>query len=110
VDVPGLAVPYGEHQQGTTADAPVNNKERSEIVARKAKGAALLAALEKEGNLFASPADVAGIMRRDIRTVYAGLERGEIPSIRVGQRYQISLAWIRRQVDGVPEPHPQMTH
>ena len=75
-------------------------------MARKLKGAALLAALEKDGYLFASPADVAGIMRRDIRTIYAGLERGEIPSVRVGQRYQISLSWVRRQVDGVPEPRP----
>ena len=104
-DIPGLPVPYGEYQQGTAADAPVNKPRNT--MARKLKGADLLKALEEEGNLFASPADVAAIMRRDIRTVYAGLERGEIPSIRVGQRYQISIAWLRRQVDGVPEPGPR---
>jgi hypothetical protein len=76
-------------------------------MARKLKGRAALKALEDDGNLFGSPADIAAIMRRDIRTVYAGLARGEIPSVRVGQRYQISLAWVRRQVDGVPEPGPQ---
>lgn len=75
-------------------------------MARKLKGAAALKALEREGNLFASPADVAVIMRRDIRTIYAGLERGEIPSTRVGQRYQVPMAWLRRQVDGLPEPGP----
>lgn len=71
---------------------------------KRLKGAAALKALEEEGSLFGSPADVAAIMRRDIRTVYAGLERGEIPSTRVGQRYQIPVAWLRRQADGPSEP------
>jgi hypothetical protein len=67
------------------------------------KGAEALAALEKDGDLFASPAWTARIMRRDIRTIYAAIKSGEIPSIKIGQRYSVSVAWLRRQVDGVPE-------
>ena len=68
------------------------------------KGAEALAALEKDGHLFASPAWTARIMRRDIRTIYAAIKNGEIPSIKIGQRYSVSVSWLRRRVDGLPEP------
>lgn len=66
------------------------------------KGAAALAAIVQDGRLFATPAEVAAIMDRDIRTVYGALERGEVPSTRMGQRYSIPVAWLR-QASGVPE-------
>jgi hypothetical protein len=71
-------------------------------LAKKLTGAAALAALEKDGRLFASPAEVAAVMDRDIRTIYGALERGEVPSTRIGQRYSIPLAWLRQQASGVP--------
>ena len=74
------------------------------IVGHQLRGAAALVALETEGRLFATPAEAAAVMRRDVRTIYAGLERGEIPSTRVGQRFHIPVAWLRRQADGPSEP------
>jgi hypothetical protein len=70
------------------------------------RGAAALTALEEAGKLWAIPAEVAAIMERDLKSVYAGLERGDIPSIRIGPRYQVSVAWLRRQANGVPDPQP----
>jgi hypothetical protein len=67
------------------------------------RGRAALEALEAQGKLFAYPADVADIFEQDRKTIYLALERGTIPSTRIGQRYQIPVAWLRRQVDGVPE-------
>ena len=67
-------------------------------------GAAKLAALEAAGKLFATPAEAADVLERDIKSVRAGLDRGEIPAVRVGPRWQISVKWLRRQADGVPEP------
>ena len=70
-------------------------------------GEPLLAALEAEGRTFACPAEMAAIFDgRDIKSIYAGLERGEIPYTRIGQRYSIPVAWIRRQVDGLDQPEP----
>ena len=69
-------------------------------LAKQLRGTAALKALESEGRLFASPAQVAAIMDRDIRTIYGALERGEIPSTRIGQRYSIPVAWLR-QASGV---------
>ena len=71
---------------------------------KQLQGTAALADLERKGFLFATPAEAAAVMRRDVRTIYAGLERGEIPSTRVGQRFQIPVAWLRRQADGPSEP------
>ncbi len=73
------------------------------MVEGQPRGAAALRALEEEGRLFTTPAGVAAVLERDIKSVYLGLERGDIPSTRVGPRYQISVAWLRRQADGVPE-------
>jgi hypothetical protein len=70
----------------------------------KIKGEAALAALEAQGKTFGFPADVADVFGKDVKAVYLALERGEIPHVRIGQRYQISVAWMRRQVDGVDVP------
>src|SRR5262249_4128913 len=64
------------------------------------KGREALDALEASGKLVCSPADVARVIDKDHKTVYSALERGEIPHTRIGQRYHISIAWLRRQVDG----------
>jgi hypothetical protein len=70
------------------------------------KGAPALKALEEAGRLFASPVEVAAVLDRDIKSVRAAVAHGDIPSIRVGPRYQVSVAWLRRQADGVPDPQP----
>jgi hypothetical protein len=66
----------------------------------RVKGRAALEALEARGRLFCYPAEAARVIDKDHKTVYAALERGEIPHTRIGQRYHISIAWLRRQVDG----------
>ena len=66
------------------------------------KGAAALKALEEADRLFAYPSEVAAVLERDLKTVYLGLRREEIPSTRIGQRYQIAMAWLKRQAAGVP--------
>jgi hypothetical protein len=75
-----------------------------ETALTRLKGAEALAALESQGKLFGFPADVADVFNKDVKVVYRALERGEIPYTRIGQRYQISVAWMRRQVDGVEAP------
>jgi hypothetical protein len=72
-------------------------------VSDRLRGAAALAALEAQGRTFCYPADVADVFAKDLKTIYGGLERGEIPFTRIGQRYQISVAWLRRQVDGLDD-------
>jgi hypothetical protein len=72
------------------------------VIDPQLRGAAALGALEDAGRLFAYPSEVAAVLERDLKTVYLGLKREEIPSTRVGQRYQIALAWLRRQAAGVP--------
>jgi hypothetical protein len=49
------------------------------------------------GRLFASVPEFVTISGYDDRTVRAAIEAGEIPAIRVGQRYRIPVAWIREQ-------------
>ena len=68
------------------------------------RGAAALAALESEGKLFGYGQDVAAVLDRDPRTVYDSIRRGEIPHVKIGQRYMVSVAWMRRQVDGLDTP------
>jgi excisionase family DNA binding protein len=70
-------------------------------LAKQLKGAAALAALEERGDLFASPAQAAAILKLNLRTVYAALERGEIPSTRVVTLYKIPVAWLRQQASKV---------
>jgi hypothetical protein len=60
-----------------------------------------LADLEAQGKLFTTPAVAAIVLGRDYRTILAGLERGDIPFTRVGQRYTIPVAWLRRAASGV---------
>ena len=69
-------------------------------VDKELRGAAALKALEKQGRLFAYPAEAAAILERDVRTIYAGLRNGQVPFTKVGQRYQIPVAWLRRAADG----------
>ena len=64
------------------------------------RGAEALNALVAQGKLFCYAQDVADVMERDPRTVYDAIKRGEIPHTRIGQRYQVPVAWLRRQVDG----------
>lgn len=70
------------------------------------KGAPALKALEEAGRLFATPVEVAAVLDRDVKSVRAAIVQGEIPSTKVGPRYQIAAAWLRRQADGVPDPQP----
>jgi hypothetical protein len=65
------------------------------------RGAAALEALEAAGKLWATPAQTADVLERDLKATYLALERGEIPSNRIGQRYNVPVAWLRRQADGV---------
>jgi excisionase family DNA binding protein len=66
-------------------------------LADQLRGAAALAALEKRGDLFTSPAEAARILKLDVRTVYGALERGQIPHTKIGQKYQIPVSWLRKQ-------------
>jgi hypothetical protein len=70
------------------------------VTVDRLRGAAKLEALEAEGRLWATPAETADVLERDVKSVYAGLDRGDIPSVRVGPRYQISVAWLRRAAEG----------
>jgi excisionase family DNA binding protein len=65
----------------------------------RVKGREALEALEASGRLFCYPAEAADVIDKDHKTVYAAIERGEIPYTKIGQRYHISIAWLRRQVD-----------
>jgi hypothetical protein len=71
------------------------------------RGAAAFAALEDQGRLFCYPSNVAAIIGLDIRTVYRGIESGDIPCTRIGQRHQIPVAWLRRQVEGADAAGPE---
>ena len=67
---------------------------------RSLKGRAALEALESEGRLFASPAEAAAVLERDHRTVRLAMARGEVPYTRVGNRFSISVHWLRRTAEG----------
>jgi len=75
----------------------------------RARGLAALTALEDSERLFCYPQEAADVMGCDFKTVYSALERGEIPHTRIGQRYHIPVAWLRRQVDGLDRPQPAGT-
>jgi excisionase family DNA binding protein len=77
-------------------------------VRTKTRGAAALAELTQAGRLFASPDEVAAVLELERKTIYLALERGEIPFTRIGQRYQIPVAWLVRQAEGKPEPAEQI--
>lgn len=46
-------------------------------------------------SLFASVPETAAVLRTDERTLRRALEAGEIPGVRVGQRWKIPTAWLR---------------
>lgn len=72
-------------------------------LSERLRGVAALEALEAAGHLWATTTETADVLERDLSAIYGALERGEIPSTRVGQRYNIPVAWLRRQADGLPE-------
>jgi len=59
------------------------------------------------GQNYASTTEVAALWDdADPRTVRRMAERGEIPSIKVGVRYMIPIAWLRSQA-GIAAPEPE---
>ena len=57
-----------------------------------------LAALD--GKLFTGVPETATVIDADQRTVRRALEAGEIPGVRIGQRWRIPVAWLREQAAG----------
>jgi excisionase family DNA binding protein len=47
--------------------------------------------------LFADVTEAAAILRYDPRTVRRAIEAGDIPAVRVGERWRIPTAWLRKQ-------------
>jgi excisionase family DNA binding protein len=60
------------------------------------------------GRNFATAAEAKAILEVDERTIYAGIERGEIPATRMGNRWKIPVAWLRKEagLDGAPTAAP----
>jgi hypothetical protein len=56
-----------------------------------------------QGRLFASTTEVCAIIGCDVRALRRGIESGDVPATRVGQRYYIPTAWIREQAQ-TPAP------
>jgi excisionase family DNA binding protein len=50
-----------------------------------------------EGRTFATVQEVAGIMRRDQRTITQAIRDDEIPATREGQQWRIPVAWLKAQ-------------
>ncbi len=48
-----------------------------------------------DGRSFALVGETAAILELDPRTVITAIQRGDIPSTRVGQQYRIPTAWLR---------------
>jgi excisionase family DNA binding protein len=59
--------------------------------------------LLQAGRNFASAGEARAILGVDERTVYTALERGEIPSVRVGNRYKVPVRWLAQQA-GISGP------
>ena len=51
-----------------------------------------------EGRDFATVPEYASIVRCDPRTVVSAIKAGEIPAIKAGREYRISIEFIRRAV------------
>lgn len=51
--------------------------------------------------------EVAGELRIGRRQAYAAIERGEIPSIRIGRTIRVPRAWLERTLAGIPEDGPE---
>ena len=58
-----------------------------------------------DGRLFATPVEVAEVLRADPRTIRRSLENGDIPGTRTGSgrnsHWRIPVAWLREQA-GLP--------
>lgn len=54
-------------------------------------------------DLFATPPEAARVLRMNDRTVRRGIERGEIPAVRVGANLRVPTSWIRERA-GLPAP------
>lgn len=50
-----------------------------------------------DGRWFVSVAEVAEVLGVDPRTVRRAIEAGEVPAVRVGQRYRVPAAWLRER-------------
>lgn len=57
------------------------------------------------GRLFATVPEAAAILRYDVRTVRRAIAAGEIPAVRAGSTYRISVAWLREQAGEIPDGH-----
>ncbi len=55
-----------------------------------------LDALVASGAAFTDTPTAAVILGADERTVRSAIKSGDIPAVRVGQRWKISVAWLRR--------------
>lgn len=55
-----------------------------------------LDALLASGAAFTDPPTAAVILDADERTIRAAIKAGDIPATRVGQRWKIPVAWLRR--------------
>ena len=49
-----------------------------------------------DGKLFASAPEVAAVLRSDPRSVRRSIVAGDIPATRVGPRWLVPVAWLRR--------------
>jgi excisionase family DNA binding protein len=49
------------------------------------------------GKLFADVPETAAFLRYDQRTVRRAIEAGDIPAIKVGERWRIPTRWLREQ-------------
>lgn len=62
------------------------------------------AAERLHGRWFATVTEAAEVLHVDRRTVCRAIDRGEIPSVRVGQQLRVPVAWLRERamLDGGP--------
>ena len=61
--------------------------------------------LIRAGRNFASVAETCTILDVEERSVYSAIDRGEIPATRVGTRWKVPVAWLRK-VAALDAPAP----
>ncbi len=59
-----------------------------------------LDAVVAAGTAFLEPPDVAVIMGADERTIRSAIRAGDIPAVRVGQRWKVPVNWLVRAASG----------
>jgi excisionase family DNA binding protein len=69
----------------------------SERQARRRGAVTSLADAERLDISFISAAEVATILRADVRTVRKAIGTGDIPSVRVGDVVRVPVAWLRER-------------